>query len=80
MALKYGIVLQESTDVESVTAFCMEWNLISKSLKLCCWFSGKEHTIITHRVMLSEASSLFDPLGLASPFAIPIRLVYDLFG
>ena len=69
---------EKDSDVESVTALGMEWNLISDDLKLCRGFAGKEHTIITHRVVLSVASSIFDPLGLASPFTIRIRLILQL--
>ena len=71
---------EKDSDVESVTALGLEWNLISDGLKLCRGFAGKEHTIITHRVVLSVASSIFDPLGLASPFTIRFCLIYDLFG
>ena len=58
-----------------VTALGLEWNLSSDDLKLCRGFTGKEHIIITHRVVLPVASSIFDPLGLASPFTIRIRLI-----
>ena len=61
--------------VESVTALSLEWNLISDDLKLCSGFAGKEHTTITHRVILSLASSISDPLGLASPFTIRLCLI-----
>ena len=69
---------EKDSDVESVTALELEWNLISDDLKLCRGFAGKEHTIITHRVVLSVASSIFDPLGQASPFTIRIRLILRL--
>ena len=69
---------EKDSDVESVTALGLEWNLISDDLKLCRGFAGKEHTIITHRVVLSVASSIFDPLGLASPFTIKICLILQL--
>ena len=39
---------EKDSDVESVTALGLEWNLISDDLKLCRGFAGKEHTIITH--------------------------------
>ena len=69
---------EKDSDLESVTALGLEWNLISDDLKLCCGFAGKQHAIITHRVVLSIASSIFDPLGLASPFTIRIRLILQL--
>ena len=64
----------KDSDLESFTALGLEWNLISDDLKLCRGFAGKEHAMITHRVVLSVASSIFDPLGLAPPFTIRIRL------
>ena len=42
------------------------------------WFAGKKHTINIHRMVLSVASSIFDPLGLASPFTIRIRPILRL--
>ena len=69
---------KKDSDLESVTALGLEWNLISDDLKLCRGFAGEEHTIITHRVYLSVASSIFDPLGLASPFTIRNRPILRL--
>ena len=69
---------EKDSDVESVTVLGLEWNLISDDLKLCRGFAGKEHTIITHGVVLSVTSSIFDPLGLASSFTVRIRLILRL--
>ena len=69
---------EKDSDVERVTALGLEWNLISDDLKLCRGFAGKEHTIITHRAVLSVASSIFDSMGWASPFTIRIRLILGL--
>ena len=63
---------EKESDAESVTTLGLEWNLIADDLKLCRGFAGKEPSVITHRVVLSVASSIFDPLGLASPFTIRI--------
>ena len=41
-------------------------------------FSGKENSVITHRVVFSVESSIFDTLGLTLPFTIRIRLVLRL--
>ena len=71
-------LFEKDSDVESVSALGLEWNLILDDLKLCRGFAGKDHTIFTHRVVLSVASSIFDPLGLASPFTIRIRLILRL--
>ena len=64
---------EKDSIVESVSTLGLEWNLIMDYLKLCRGFAGKEHTIITLREVLSVASSIFGPLGLASPFTIRIR-------
>ena len=69
---------EEESDAESVTALGLEWNLIADDLKLFRGFAGKEHSVITHRVVLSVASSMFDQLGLALPFTIRIRLILRL--
>ena len=73
---------EKDSNVERVTALGLEWNLISDDLKLCRGFAGKDHTIITQRVILSVASSIFDPLGLASgqPLRSEFVLFYDVFG
>ena len=65
---------EKDSDLENVTALGLEWNLTSDDLKFCRGFAGKEHAIITHAV----ASSIFNPLGLASPFTIRIRLILRL--
>ena len=62
-------------NMESVTALGLEWNLISNDHKPCRGFSGKERTIITHRVILSVTLSIVDPLELATPFTIRIRAI-----
>ena len=74
---------EKDSDVESVTALGLEWNLISDDLKLCRSFAGKEHTIITHRVVLSVASSIFPYLihwNWVHPSQSEFFLFYDLFG
>ena len=69
------LLCEKDSNAESVAALGLEWNLISDDLKLCRGFAGKEHAMINHRVVLSVASSIFDPLGLASPFRIRICLI-----
>ena len=69
---------EKDSDVESVTALGLEWNLTTDELKLCRGFTGKDKSVITHRVVLSVASSIFDPLGLASPFTIRIQQILRL--
>ena len=69
---------EKDSDMESVTALGLEWNLTTDELKLCRGFTGKDNSVITHRVVLSVASSIFDPLGLASPFTVRVRLILRL--
>ena len=69
---------EKDSDVESVTALGLEWNITTDDLKLCRGFTGKGNSVITHRVVLFVASSIFDPLGLALPFTIKIRLILCL--
>ena len=69
---------EKDSEVESVTVLGLEWNLTTDELKLCRGFTGKENSVIFHRVVLLVASSIFDPLGLASPFNIRIRLILRL--
>ena len=69
---------EKDSDVESVTALGLEWNLMTDDLKICRGFTGKKNSVITHQVILSVASSIFDPLGLASPFSARIRLTIRL--
>ena len=64
--------------MESVTALGLEWNLMADDLKLCFVFACKKNSVITHRVVLSFASSVFDPLGFALSFTIRIRLILRL--
>ena len=64
--------------MESVTALGLEWNLMADDLKLCFVFACKKNSVITHRVVLSFASSVFDPLVFASSFTIRIRLILRL--
>ena len=65
-------------DAAIATALGLEWNLIADELKLCRGFAGKEHSVITHRVVLSIAFSLTDPLGLASLCRTRIQLILRL--
>ena len=68
---------EKDSDAKSVTALSLEWNLTTSDVKLCSVVSLVKKLVITHRVvLLSIASSIFNPLGLASPFPIRIRLIF----
>ena len=52
-----------------------QWNVKSDSLEICR-VMGKEVPVkVTQRVVLSKVSSVFDPLGLFSPFTVRMRLL-----
>ena len=53
----------------------LQWNVESDSLEICRG-TGKEVPVkITQRIVLSHVSSVFDPLGLFSPFTVRMRLL-----
>ena len=68
---------EEDSDGERVNALGFEWILISDDPNLCRGVSCKVPTIITHRDILSVASSVFDHLGLARFKFAPF---FDRFG
>ena len=52
----------------------LQWDVESDSLEICRG-TGKEVPVkITQRIVLSHVSSVFDPLGLFSPFTVRMRL------
>ena len=71
-------LFEKESDAESVNALGLEWNFFADDLKLCRDFAVKEHSVITHKVVLSVPSSVFDPLGLATPFTMGIGLILRL--
>ena len=53
----------------------LQWNVESDSLEICRR-TGKEVLVkVTQRIILSHVSSVFDPLGLFSPFTVRMRLL-----
>ena len=53
----------------------LQWNVKSDSLEICRG-TGKDVPVkITLRIVSSQASSVFDPLGLFSPFTMRMRLL-----
>ena len=53
----------------------LQWNVESDSLEICRGTGKEEPANITQRIVLSHVSSVFDPLGLFSPFTVRIRLL-----
>ena len=53
----------------------LQWNVKSDSLKICRGMGKEVPAKVTQRVILSQVSSVFDPLGLFSPFTVRMRLL-----
>ena len=47
----------------------LQWNVKSDSLKICRGMGKEVPAKVTQRVVLSQVSPVFDPLGLFSPFS-----------
>ena len=55
--------------------FGLQWNVNSDSLEICRGMGKEVPAKVTQRVVLSQVSSVFDPLGLFSPFTVRMRLL-----
>ena len=53
----------------------LQWNVDSDSLVICRGTGKKVPAKITQRIVLSHVSSVFDPLGLFSPFTVRMILL-----
>ena len=53
----------------------LQWNVESDSLEICRGTGKEVPAMITQRIVLSHVSSVFDPLGLFSPFTVRMRLL-----
>ena len=53
----------------------LQWNVKSESLDICRGMGKEMPAKVTQRVVLSQVSSVFDPLGLFSPFTLRMRLL-----
>ena len=53
----------------------LQWNVKSDSLESCRDMGKEVPAEVTQRIVLSQVSSLFDPLGLFSPFTVKMRLL-----
>ena len=60
---------------ESISTLGILWKFKIDTLQLCRGFGKEARNPVTHRQVLSMASSLFDPMGIAAPFTIRVRLV-----
>ena len=50
-----------------------QWNVKSDSFEICRGMEKEVPAKVTQRVILSHVSSVFDPLGLFSPFTVRMR-------
>ena len=62
-----------STSTTSVLG--IQWNYKEDTLQLCRGFNKCVSEPFTHRKVLSTASSIFDPIGISSPYSIRVRLI-----
>ena len=53
----------------------LQWNVKSDSFEICRGMGKEVPAKVTQRVVLSQVSSVFDPLGLFSPFTVRMRLL-----
>ena len=53
----------------------LQWNVESDSLEICRGTGKEKPAKVTQRIVLSHVSSVFDPLGLFSPFTMRMRLL-----
>ena len=53
----------------------LQWNVKSDSLEICRGMGKEVPAKITQRIVLSQVSSVFDPLGLFFPFTVWMRLL-----
>ena len=53
----------------------MRWNHVEDALVVSRGLDTSDHSIITQRVILSQGSSVFDPIGLLAPYTVSARLL-----
>ena len=53
----------------------LQWNVDADNLEVCRGMQKEIPVKITQRAVLSHVSAVFDPLGIASPFTIRMRLL-----
>ena len=53
----------------------LQWNVKSDSLEICRRMGKEVPVKVTQRVVLSQVSSVFDPLAMFSPFTVRMRLL-----
>ena len=53
----------------------LQWNVMSDRLEICRGIGKEVPTKVTQRVVLSQVSPMFDPLGLFSRFKMGMRLL-----
>ena len=53
----------------------LQWNVKSDSLEIFCGMGKEVPVKITQRIVITQVSSVFDALGLFSPFTVRMRLL-----
>ena len=67
--------LQESNEPSALSILGLQLNVKSDSLEICRCMEKEVPVKVTQRVVLSQVASVFDPLGLFSPFTRRMRLL-----
>ena len=67
------------TEAVSLSILGLQWTVARDSLEICLGADNDVPQVITQRVALAHVSSVFDPLGLVSPFTVRIRLLLKKF-
>ena len=77
-----SVALSKTFEVEPLASSILglRWNVESDSLEMCRSTEKEVPAKITQRIVLSHASSVFDPLGLFSPFTVKMTSCSKEFG
>ena len=72
-----SVALSKTFEAEplALSILGLQWNVESDSLEICRGTGKEVPAKITQRFVLSHVSSVFDPLGLFSPFTVRMRLL-----
>ena len=80
ICLKGDTVKRQFSDVEGMSTLDVFWTPDSDSFSVKVYASPNLKTCISKRIILSEASKIFDPLGWCAPVIISVKiLIQDLW-